>query len=90
MVVLRDRVDDYIGKRLQQRRRSLGLTQSQIAQLVGVRFQQTQKYECGGSRISASRIWRLAQALNVGVNYFYDGLPGDLAGTGEEGAGFQH
>ena len=67
-------IDVYLGKRLRRRRRMLGLTQQQLAGAVGVRFQQIQKYECGANRISAARLWRLAEALEVPVGYFYDGL----------------
>src|SRR5579862_9281846 len=67
-------IDRHLGKRLRQRRRTLGLTQQQLAQAVGVRFQQIQKYECGANRISAARLWRIAAALEVAVGYFYDGL----------------
>jgi len=67
-------IDLHLGKRLRRRRRLLGLTQQQLADAVGVRFQQIQKYECGANRISAARLWRLAEALEVPVGYFYDGL----------------
>lgn len=68
-------IDVHLGKRLRRRRRLLGLTQQQLAETVGVRFQQIQKYECGANRISAARLWQLAEALEVPVGYFYDGLP---------------
>ena len=67
-------IDLHLGKRLRRRRRLLGLTQQQVAQVVGIRFQQIQKYECGANRISAARLWQLAQALEVPVSYFFDGL----------------
>jgi transcriptional regulator with XRE-family HTH domain len=67
-------IDLHLGKRLRRRRRLLGLTQQQLATTVGVRFQQIQKYECGANRISAARLWRLSEALEVPVGYFYDGL----------------
>jgi len=67
-------IDLHLGKRLRRRRRLLGLTQQQLAAVVGVRFQQIQKYECGANRISAARLWSLASALEVPVGYFYDGL----------------
>ena len=67
-------IDLHLGKRLRRRRRLLGLTQQQLADAVGVRFQQIQKYECGANRISAARLWSLAEALEVPVSYFYDGL----------------
>ena len=69
-----DDIDLHLGKRLRRRRRLLGLTQQQVAEGVGIRFQQIQKYECGANRISAARLWQLAQVLDVPVNYFYDGL----------------
>jgi len=67
-------IDLHLGRRLRRRRRLLGLTQQQLAGVVGVRFQQIQKYECGANRISAARLWRISAALEVPVSYFYDGL----------------
>ena len=67
-------IDLHLGKRLRRRRRLLGLTQQQLANSVGIRFQQIQKYECGANRISAARLWQLAEALESPVSYFYDGL----------------
>jgi transcriptional regulator with XRE-family HTH domain len=69
-----DEIDFHLGKRLRRRRRLLGLTQQQLAVSCGVRFQQIQKYECGANRISAARLWRIAEALDVDVGYFYEGL----------------
>jgi transcriptional regulator with XRE-family HTH domain len=78
-------IDKHLGKRLRQRRRSLGLTQQQIAEAVGVRFQQIQKYECGANRISAARLWLLAKALEAPVGAFFDGLTDEGApAEGEE------
>ncbi len=67
-------IDLHLGKRLRRRRRLLGLTQQQVAEVVGIRFQQIQKYECGANRISAARLWQLSEALDVPISYFYDGL----------------
>lgn len=67
-------IDLHLGRRLRRRRRLLGMTQQQLAVQVGVRFQQVQKYECGANRISAARLWELAEALSTPVSYFYDGL----------------
>ena len=67
-------IDLHLGKRLRRRRRLLGMTQQQLAMQVGIRFQQIQKYECGANRISASRLWQLAEALETPMSYFYDGL----------------
>ena len=70
-----DEIDEHMGRRLMKRRLSLGVTQQQLATVVGVRFQQIYKYECGENRISAARLWMLATALSVTVDYFYEGLP---------------
>ena len=67
-------IDHHVGRRLRRRRRLMGFTQQSLAESVGVRFQQIQKYECGANRISAARLFELAEALNVPVQYFYDGL----------------
>jgi len=67
-------IDLHLGRRLRRRRRLLGLTQQQLAAQVGIRFQQIQKYECGANRISAARLWQLAEALESPVSYFYEGL----------------
>jgi transcriptional regulator with XRE-family HTH domain len=69
-----DRIDVHLGRRLRRRRRLLGLTQQQLASCCGVRFQQIQKYECAANRMSAARIWQLAELLDVPVSYFYEGL----------------
>jgi transcriptional regulator with XRE-family HTH domain len=67
-------IDYHVGKRLRRRRRLLGLTQQSLAEQVGIRFQQIQKYECGANRVSAARLFELSEALAVPVQYFYEGL----------------
>ena len=76
-----DEIDFHLGKRMRRRRRLLGLTQQQLANACGVRFQQIQKYECGANRVSAARLWRIASALDVPVGYFFEGLS-IIAGPG--------
>jgi transcriptional regulator with XRE-family HTH domain len=71
---LSPRIDGLVGRRIRQRRRLLGLTQRELAFAVGVRFQQIQKYECGANKIFVSRLWLLAQALQVQPDYFFEGL----------------
>ena len=71
---MNDEIDVHLGRRLRRRRRLLGLTQQQLAGACGVRFQQIQKYECAANRMSAARIWQLAEVLQVPVSYFYEGL----------------
>ena len=69
-----DDIDVHLGRRLRRRRRLLGLTQQELAGSCGVRFQQIQKYECAANRMSASRLWQLAEVLEVPISYFYEGL----------------
>ncbi len=74
---MKNPVDLHIGQRVRHRRWLLGMTQQQLAQAVGIRFQQIQKYESGANRISASRLWDLARALEMPVSFFFEGLAGD-------------
>jgi transcriptional regulator with XRE-family HTH domain len=67
-------VDRYVGARIRERRIMLGLTQHQMADLIGVTYQQAHKYEKGINRVAAGRLYRIAQALAVDVGYFYEGL----------------
>jgi transcriptional regulator with XRE-family HTH domain len=78
-----DDIDFHLGKRMRRRRRLLGLTQQQLANACGVRFQQIQKYECGANRVSAARLWRIAGALEVPVGYFFEGLSEVAVGRDE-------
>ena len=57
----------------------LGFTQQQLADLIGVTYQQAHKYERGINRISAGRLFEIAHVLNVPVNYFFDGLDAEAA-----------
>ena len=72
-------VDVHVGKRVRQRRWMLGMTQQQLAEQVGIKFQQIQKYETGMNRVSASRLWDIAEALDVPVSFFFEGLDGETA-----------
>lgn len=72
-----DDVDILVGRQLRRRRRLLGLTQQQVAEAVGVRFQQIQKYECASNRISVGMLWKLAGVLDVDVGYFFAGARRD-------------
>ena len=67
-------VDVHVGKRVRHRRWLTGMTQQQLAEHVGIKFQQIQKYETGANRVSASRLWDIAEALDVPVSFFFDGL----------------
>ncbi|MDM7932838.1 helix-turn-helix transcriptional regulator [Tabrizicola sp.] len=67
-------VDAHVGKRIRHRRWMVGMTQQQLADKVGIKFQQIQKYETGMNRVSASRLWDVADALGVSVSFFFEGL----------------
>ncbi len=67
-------VDIHVGKRVRQRRWMKGVTQQQLGNEVGIKFQQIQKYETGMNRISASRLWDIAEALDVPVSFFFEGF----------------
>lgn len=66
--------DHHVGARIRERRIMLGLSQQQLAQMIGVTYQQAHKYERGLNRISAGRLYEIAQVLGVPVSWFYDGL----------------
>ena len=67
-------VDRHVGARMRERRIMLGLTQQQMAELIGVSSQQAHKYETGINRVSAGQLYRIAEALGVEPAYFFDGL----------------
>ncbi len=67
-------VDHYVSLRIRQRRIMLGLTQQQMAELIGVTYQQAHKYETGINRISAGRLYQIAQALGVEISYFFEDI----------------
>ena len=71
--------DRHVGARMRERRIMLRLTQQQMAELIGVTYQQAHKYEKGINRVSAGRLYHIAQALGVEVGYFFEGLGRDNA-----------
>jgi len=72
-------IDRHVGSRIRERRIMLGLTQQEMADLIGVTYQQAHKYERGINRISAGRLFAVAQILSVDVSHFFEGL-GDVGG----------
>ncbi|MGL4238193.1 helix-turn-helix domain-containing protein [Tabrizicola sp.] len=74
-------VDAHVGKRIRHRRWMVGMTQQQLADKVGIKFQQIQKYETGMNRVSASRLWDVADALGVSISFFFEGLAEGQVGT---------
>ena len=73
-----ERVDNHVGSMFRTRRQELGLSQTAVAERLGVTFQQVQKYERGMNRISASRLHDLCEILGVPVEYFFDGLDAEI------------
>ena len=69
-----DPVDAHVGRRVRELRVLAGLSQDALAQRVGITFQQLQKYESGANRISAGRLWRLAEALGAPVAWFFEDM----------------
>jgi len=67
-------VDVHVGGRVRVRRRLIDMTQETLADLINVTFQQVQKYERGSNRISASKLFGIAEALDVPISYFFEGL----------------
>ena len=78
-------VDVHVGKRIRHRRWLAGMTQQQLAESVGIKFQQIQKYETGANRVSASRLWDIADALDVEVSFFFEGLAHEGEGQDSQG-----
>ena len=76
-------VDAHVGKRIRHRRWMVGMTQQQLADKVGIKFQQIQKYETGMNRVSASRLWDVADALGVSISFFFEGLADGEAATAQ-------
>ena len=72
-------VDVHVGKRIRHRRWLQGMTQQQLADAVGIKFQQIQKYETGMNRVSASRLWDISRALDARIDFFFEGLDEDAA-----------
>jgi transcriptional regulator with XRE-family HTH domain len=75
-------VDLHVGQRVRQRRWMMNMTQTQLGDRVGIKFQQIQKYETGANRISASRMWDIANVLGVPVGFFFEGMGSRTADTG--------
>ena len=76
-------VDRHVGRRVEARRKALGYSQSQLGAALGLTFQQIQKYEKGANRVSASKLWEIAQFFKVEIGYVFDGLTAAASGVAE-------
>ena len=84
-------VDRHVGRRVCEKRISLGYNQSDLGRALGLTFQQIQKYEKGANRISASKLWDIARFFKVEIGYFFQGLTQGQPGMAEgETASFDH
>ncbi|SME88940.1 Transcriptional regulator, contains XRE-family HTH domain [Tistlia consotensis] len=79
------KTDVHIGRKVRERRVALGWSQSDLADRLGISFQQVQKYESGANRISGSRIWDIANVLQTPVSTFFEGLDGANAAAAAAG-----
>jgi transcriptional regulator with XRE-family HTH domain len=68
-------VDGHVGSRVRLRRMLIGMSQEKLGELLGLTFQQVQKYEKGANRIGASRLYEISHILGVPVSYFFDDVP---------------
>lgn len=78
-------IDVHVGNRVRMRRMLVGMSQEKLGEALGLTFQQVQKYEKGANRVSASRLFQMAVALDVPIQFFFDDLPSQNAGEGESG-----
>jgi transcriptional regulator with XRE-family HTH domain len=74
-------IDKLVGARIRQRRRERGMSQMLIAEKIGLTFQQIQKYERGGNRVSASKLYQIAQVLETPVEWFFPAIVTDAERT---------
>ena len=74
-----DPIDVHVGSRIRSLRQSLRLSQTTLGNKLGITFQQIQKYENGANRVSASALYRIAYLFDVGVGYFFDQMPKEIA-----------
>lgn len=77
-------VDVHVGQKFKSLRVMRGLTQTELADGLGISFQQVQKYELGRNRISASRLFESARLLGVPISYFFEGLEQDGTSQGPQ------
>ena len=78
--------DRHVGARVHMRRLMLEMSQTTLADALGVTFQQVQKYEKGANRIGASRLQQIGNVLQVPVSFFFEGAPQSRPGNGPEAA----
>ena len=84
-------IDIHVGLRIRLRRKELGVSQEKLAEAIGLTFQQVQKYERAANRVSASKLYEMARALETSTGYFFEGLADTATpGTGAAPGGQAH
>ena len=78
-------VDKHVGALIRAKRKAMGMSQSELAEALGITFQQIQKYERGANRISASKLYEAARLLQSPVSYFFEGLDETSRGDVDDG-----
>ena len=85
-------IDAHVGARVRLKRMLMGMSQERLGELLGVTFQQVQKYEKGANRIGASRLYEISRVLEVPVQYFFNDMPESISsgspGFSEDAAAF--
>ena len=81
-------MDIHVGSRVRLRRMVIGMSQEKLGERMSLTFQQIQKYEKGTNRIGASRLYQLAQILDVPVQFFFEDAPLSMTGRGAGASGF--
>ena len=75
------KIDDHVGRQIRKRRNLLGLTQEQLADALGISYQQVQKYETAANRVSAGRLYEIAAKLDSDIGFFFEDLDPSLLGS---------
>ena len=84
---LAKKIDDHVGLQIRKRRNLLGLTQEQLADALGISYQQVQKYETAANRVSAGRLYEIAAKLDSDIGFFFEDLDPSLLGSPVEHGG---
>ncbi|WP_306112487.1 helix-turn-helix domain-containing protein [Roseovarius sp. MMSF_3448] len=72
-------IDTHVGMRIRERRKAIGMSQLTLGKAMGLTFQQIQKYETGANRVSASKLFMMAEIFKCNMLYFWSGLPASYA-----------
>ena len=83
-------IDKHVGSRVRMRRMMLGMSQEKLGGALSLTFQQVQKYEKGTNRVSASKLFEMAEFMKVGIPFFFDGYTSATVGVAEEAPAFDH